>query len=86
MQPPAVAAVLTWLLVIPLTMLQSMIRQLLIVPELGNALRDLPPDAMNKIFELSHSTFWPHFVLDTATWALLLVIVSMVSKAGAPQR
>jgi len=87
-KPTALAGAwwLTWLLVIPLTMVQNLIRQMMIMPEVGNALRELPADTMNKIFELSHSTFWPYFILDTGTWALLLVIVSTVSKAGAPQR
>jgi hypothetical protein len=87
-KPTALAGAwwLTWLLVIPLTMLQNLIRQMLIMPEMGRVLSELPPDVAGQIFELSHSTFWLHFILDTATWALLLVIVSMVSKTGAQQR
>jgi hypothetical protein len=74
---------LTWLVVIPMTMMQNFMRQMFIMPEAGQALRSLPPDVVNDVFELSRSMFWPHFLLDTATWALLLVIVSMVSKARA---
>jgi len=74
---------LTWLVVMPMTVMQNFMRQMFIMPEAGQALRELPPDVVNDVFELSHSMFWPHFLLDTAAWALLLVIVSMVSKAGA---
>jgi hypothetical protein len=74
---------LTWLVVIPMTMMQNFMRQMFIMPEAGQALRSLPPDVVNDVFELSRSMFWPHFLLDTAAWALLLVIVSTVSKAGA---
>lgn len=86
-KPTALAGAwwLGWLLVMPLTMLQTFMRQLLIVPELHVALRDLPPEAMDKIFELSGSTFWPHFILDTGVWVLLLLIVSTVRKAEAPR-
>jgi hypothetical protein len=74
---------LTWLVVIPMTTMQNFMRQMFILPEAGQALRSLPPDVVNDVFELSRSMFWPHFLLDTAVWALLLVIVSTVSKAGA---
>ena len=80
-QPTVLAGAwwITWLLVIPMTMLQAFSRQLLIVPELMSALRDVPID---QFYDLVHTIFWPHFLLDTATWVLLLVIVSTVSKAG----
>lgn len=77
---------LTWLIVMPMSMLQGLVRQMMIMPELGNALRDLPANTMNEIFELSHSLFWPYFILDTGTWVLLLLIVSTIRKVGAPQR
>ncbi len=84
-KPTALAGVwwIAWLLVIPLTMLQTFMRQLMILPELGAALRDLPPDVTNRIFELSSSLFWPHFLLDTGVWVLLLLIVSTVRNAAA---
>lgn len=87
-KPTALAGAwwVAWLLAMPLTMIQSLIRQLFIMPELSEALSKMPPRLMDELFELSTSTFWPHFVLDTATWALLLVIVSTVRKADAPQR
>lgn len=87
-RPTALAGAwwITWLLVIPLTMMHNFVRQMMIMPELGSALRDLPPDTLNAIFELTHSTFWPHFLLDTGTWVLLLLIVSTVRKAATPQQ
>lgn len=86
-KPTALAGAwwLAWLIVIPLTMLQNFARQLTIMPELGSALRDLPPDAMNEIFELTRSTFWPYFILDMGVWVLLLLIVSTIRKVGAPR-
>jgi hypothetical protein len=74
---------ITWLLVIPLTMMQSFLRQMFIMPELTQALEKLPPGTMTDVYEVSRSMFWPYFLLDMATWTLLLVIVSTVSKAGA---
>jgi hypothetical protein len=87
-KPTALAGAwwLTWLLAIPLTMLQNFTRQMFIMPEAGRILNELPPDAVNSIFELSDSTFWPHFLLDTGTWVLLLLIVQTIRKVGAPQR
>lgn len=77
---------LTWLIVMPLTMIHGMARQVMIVPELRSALAEMKPDTVNKIFELTSSTFWPYFILDTGTWVLLLLIVSTIRKVGAPQR
>lgn len=77
---------LTWLIVMPLTMIHGMARQVMIVPELRSALAEMKPDTVNKIFELTGSTFWPYFILDTGTWVLLLLIVSTIRKVGAPQR
>lgn len=84
-KPTALAGAwwIAWLLVIPLTMLQTFMRQMMILPELGAALRALPPDVMDKLFALSNSTFWPHFLLDTGVWVLLLLIVSTVRNAAA---
>jgi hypothetical protein len=83
-RPTALAGAwwLTWLLVIPLTMLQTLSRQLMIVPELASQLHDLP---MDEVFELIDVSYWPYFLLDTGVWVLLLLIVSTVSKAGAPR-
>jgi len=47
------------------------------------ALRDLPSDTTNTFFELSASTFWPRFLLDSGVWVLLLLIVSTVPNAAA---
>lgn len=76
---------LAWLLLIPLTMLQTMSRQLFIMPELMSALRVV---SMDRFIDLFQSTYWPHFVLDTVAWLLLLVIVLTVrkAKAGVPHR
>lgn len=86
-KPTALAGAwwLTWLLAIPLTMLHNFVRQIFIMPESGRILSELPPDMAQKIFELSDSTFWPHFLLDTGTWVLLLLIVSTIRKVGTPQ-
>lgn len=84
-KPTALAGAwwIAWLVVIPLTMLQSFVRQLVLVPELDAALRGLPSGTMQTLFELSASTFWPHFILDTGVWVLLLLIVSTVRNAAA---
>ncbi len=86
-KPTALAGAwwITWLLVIPMTMLQNFMRQLFIMPEMHAILRDLPDEAVQKIFDTAQSTFWPHFLLDTGTWALLLIIVLTISKTGKPQ-
>jgi Domain of unknown function (DUF4328) len=76
---------ITWLIVIPLTMLQNFSRQMMIMPELGAALRDLPAEAVKNLFELVNSSFWPYFILDTGVWVLLLLIVSTIRKAGPSQ-
>jgi hypothetical protein len=40
---------------------------------------------MDEVFELIDVSYWPYFLLDTGVWVLLLLIVSTVSKAGAPR-
>jgi hypothetical protein len=92
-KPTALAGAwwLTWLFVIPLTMLHNLARQMFIQPELMSALHELPGGVWEKLFEpgkffeLVESTFWPYVLLDTATWALLLFIVVTIRKAGTPQ-
>ena len=86
-KPTALAGAwwLSWLFVIPLTMIQNFRRQMFIVPELNNILHDLPPDAVHSMLELFESTFWPHVILDTATWALLLLVVHTIRTARPAQ-
>ncbi len=71
-----------WLINIPLTMTQVLPRQMMLVPEVGDA---MPMEQMDMLFQLTSKTFWPYFVVDTAAWALLLVIVSTVRKAAEPR-
>lgn len=82
-KPTALAGAwwLTWLLVIPMAMLNTLAREIMLVPELAMGLHDLP---IGEIFELTASLYWPYVLLDTATWVLLLVIVSTVNKARRP--
>ena len=86
-KPTVLAGVwwLSWLFVIPLTMIQNFRRQLFIIPELNNVLYDLPPDTVHSMLELFDSTFWPHVILDTATWALLLLVVHTIRTARPAQ-
>lgn len=67
---------ITWLLAMPLTMLFGLVRQMMFVPELGQA---IPMELLEKL----PSMFWPYFLLDTGTWVLLLLIVSSVRSAAA---
>lgn len=60
----------------PLTMLFGLVRQMMFVPELGQA---IPMELLEKL----PSMFWPYFLLDTGTWVLLLLIVSSVRSAAA---
>jgi hypothetical protein len=83
-RPTALAGAwwITWLLAMPLTMLFGLSRQLSLMPELYANLNSLPLD---RFFEIIEHGYWPYVILDTATWVLLLLIVSSVRNAAAPR-
>jgi hypothetical protein len=83
-RPTALAGAwwITWLLAMPLTMVFGLSRQLSLMPELYANLNSLPLD---RFFEIIEHGYWPYVILDTATWVLLLLIVSSVRNAAAPR-
>jgi hypothetical protein len=71
---------LTWLAGTSLGLPHHIARQIDMAPEL---LGVLPPEVLDSLFNTVNATFWPYFLLDTAAFGLLAVIVAIVRKAAA---
>lgn len=73
---------LVWLANMSLGTAHQLVRQIMLVPELGDA---IPPEMLDNIYPMLESTFWPYFVTDTAAWGLLALIVATVRGAFVNQ-
>ncbi len=74
---------IVWLINMSLAFPHQLLRQLSMVPELGDA---IPYDVLEPMYSLAESTFWPYVLSDTAAWALLAVIVVTVKGAVSPRQ
>jgi hypothetical protein len=71
---------LCWLAMSSLGMFHNLARQIQHAPEL---LGVIPPEVLDKLFETVHATYWPYFIIDTAAFGLLAIIVAIVRKGTA---
>lgn len=71
---------LVWLVNMSLSGAHQLVRQLMLVPELGDA---LPPELLDSVYKMIENTFWPYFITDTAAWGLLALIVATARGAFA---
>ncbi|MCH9680861.1 MAG: DUF4328 domain-containing protein [Deltaproteobacteria bacterium] len=67
-----------WIINIPLNAMFQFARQLMLVPELGD---NIPFEMIESMYSMLNTMSWPYLLLDTAAWALLGVIVSIVRGA-----
>jgi hypothetical protein len=71
---------LCWLAMSSLGMFHNLARQIDLVPEL---LGVIPPEVLDNLFKTVHATYWPYFIIDTAAFGLLAIIVAIVRKGTA---